>query len=504
MKQKCLLAGSKLAPGGPLEAGPLETIEPALGVFTRIPGPGLVPAIVVIAWACLAAVPVAAEKPNIVFILADDLGYADLACYGHPYARTPALDQLAREGTAFRNFHVTGVTCCPSRTGFMTSKFPATYKKYPADHGFGDRVTITQLLRENGYRTGHFGKWHIGAETKAGTYGIDVIGDESGAQGRRHDDPRGRDAQIFDQAIDFIEQNKDQPFYVNVWGHISHFQIDPPPAYVEKFRDLTVREADFASPMHQKFDIVRQRGGDLSQHMRRYLADVLTLDESIGRLLKKIDELGLRENTIVVFSSDQGAAPVRLPAEEAGKKGKKAKRAAGERADARLDLLGYVGELRGGKHNMYEGGVRVPFIIRWPGHVPAGRVDEQSVTCGIDWLPTLCNITSAKLPKTDIDGEDVSDIWLGKSRERTRPLFWKVNNVRSEVAVLDGSWKLIVPGARRGGEVELFDLSKDRAESRNLASSRPEIVQKLRAKADAWNATLPTEYIKSAGNDDNN
>jgi len=150
MKQKCLLAGSKLAPGGPLEAGPLETIEPALGVFTRIPGPGLVPAIVVIAWACLAAVPVAAEKPNIVFILADDLGYADLACYGHPYARTPALDQLAREGTAFRNFHVTGVTCCPSRTGFMTSKFPATFKRYPAEHGFGDRVTITQLLHDNG------------------------------------------------------------------------------------------------------------------------------------------------------------------------------------------------------------------------------------------------------------------------------------------------------------------------------------------------------------------
>src|SRR6478736_9374197 len=100
--------------------------------------------------ACLcgltSSVAVSAEKPNVVFILADDLGYADLACYGHPYARTPALDQIAREGTSFRNFHVTGVTCCPSRAGFMTSKFPASFKKYPADHGYGDRVTITQLL----------------------------------------------------------------------------------------------------------------------------------------------------------------------------------------------------------------------------------------------------------------------------------------------------------------------------------------------------------------------
>src|SRR4051812_35569253 len=100
----------------------------------------------------------AAEKPNIVFILADDLGYGDLACYGHPYSKTPALDQLAREGSKFMSFHVTGVTCCPSRTGFMTSKFPATYHHYPADAGFGKRVTITELLHQAGYRTGHFGK----------------------------------------------------------------------------------------------------------------------------------------------------------------------------------------------------------------------------------------------------------------------------------------------------------------------------------------------------------
>ena len=117
----------------------------------------------------------AGEKPNIIFIFADDLGYGDLACYGHPYAKTPALDQLAKEGTRFTQAYVTGVTCCPSRTGMMTGKFPGTFAKYMSDHGFGDRVTITELLKRNGYRTGHFGKWHIGPETKNGTYGIDVI-----------------------------------------------------------------------------------------------------------------------------------------------------------------------------------------------------------------------------------------------------------------------------------------------------------------------------------------
>src|SRR5262245_21248161 len=191
----------------------------------------------------LSAAALAAEdKPNVVFILADDFGYADLACYGHPYARTPALDQLAREGTAFRNVHVTGVTCCPSRAGFMTSKFPATFQKYPADHGYGDRVTVTQLLHDWGYRTGHFGKWHMGPQAKAGTYGLDVVGDESGAEGRRQQDPRGRDSHIFDQAIQFIEGNKDRPFYVNVWGHISHFPVPTLPASSERFKNLVVKE----------------------------------------------------------------------------------------------------------------------------------------------------------------------------------------------------------------------------------------------------------------------
>ena len=122
------------------------------------------------------------KPPNIVFILADDLGYADLKCYGHPYARTPNLDRLASEGTRFTQFCMTGITCCPSRTGLMTGKFPATFREYPAAAGFGKRVTVTELLKQRGYATGHFGKWHMGPKETPGTYGIDAINVTAGAK----------------------------------------------------------------------------------------------------------------------------------------------------------------------------------------------------------------------------------------------------------------------------------------------------------------------------------
>lgn len=440
-----------------------------------------------------------AGRPNIIFLLADDLGYGDLACYGHPYARTPALDQLAREGTRFRQFNVTGVTCCPSRTGFMTSKFPATFAGYPANAGFGDRVTITELLKKHGYRTGHFGKWHIGPVTKNGTYGIDVIGVDAEEGSRRKRDARGRDAPIYDDAIKFIEANKAAPFYLNVWGHVSHHPIEPLPAYAGKFKDVNPKFEDFSPYMREKFELCRQLGGDPAVSMRKYLGDVFSMDEDIGRLLKRVDELGLRDNTIVVFSSDQGPGGLRLGAGEEGaaavpKKKKKAKTGANE--DTRVNQMGYSGDLRGGKHNQYEGGVRTPFIIRWPGHVPAGRSDEQSNVSGIDWLPTLCRITGIPINNADFDGEDASAAWLGGTHTRTKPLLWKTSNPGAEVSLRDGDWKLH-SGGRRGSDVELYDLSRDPGERRNVAAQNPALVKALTAKAEKWNATLPAEYIKT-------
>jgi N-acetylgalactosamine-6-sulfatase len=322
--------------------------------------------------AACAPSPAVAQRPNIVFLLADDLGYGDLGCYGHPYARTPNIDRLAAEGTKFMQFYVTGVTCCPSRTGFMTGKFPATFATYPADGGFGGRVTVTKLLKRAGYATGHFGKWHIGPETKPGTYGIDRINVAGGSKR----DGRGRDAPIYDDAIAFIEAHKDRPFYVNVWGHVTHHPVNPPAAYVERFRGLAVRETDFPPPMRAKFATAKARGGDLDATMRSYLANVASLDDAVGRLLKRLDALGLRENTIVVFSSDHGspAIPTEERPQDRPRRRKRPEQAGGTDGDhfaLSLNLMGSNGHLRGGKHGMYEGGVRVPFIVRWPGRVPA-------------------------------------------------------------------------------------------------------------------------------------
>ena len=438
----------------------------------------------------------AEKRPNIVFLFADDFGWGDLGCYGHPYARTPNIDKLSTEGTKFMQMYATGVTCCPSRTGFMTSWLPARYPTYPANGGFADRVTITELLKKAGYATGHFGKWHIGPDEKAGTYGIDET-----PGSRKERDGRGRDAMIYDDAIQFIEKHKDGPFYLNVWGHVSHHPINPPQSYVDQFKDFTVDESKFDAGMREKFAICREQGGDVNQHLAAYLAEVKSMDDDVGRFLAKLDALGLRENTIVVFSSDQGPAPMRAAGEGNPKKVAKAKARGVE--DLRLNSMGSTGILRGGKHGMYEGGVRIPFIVRWPGHVPVGRVDEKSVCSGADWLPTLCQITGTPLPKIEFDGEDVSAAWLGKETHvRTKPLLWKTSAPGSDAGIREAQWKLIHPTRKNGGAQELYDILADPAESKNVAAQHPDIVKKLSTKVEVWVATLPTDYVKTKDKDE--
>ena len=206
----------------------------------------------------LRAAPVPATKPNIVFILADDLGYGDLGCYNKDSKiPTPNLDRLAGEGTRFTDAHAPTSVCSPTRTGFMTAKFPATYPTYPANGGFANHVTVTELLKQQGYRTGHFGKWHIGPVQQPGTYGIDSIGaaeDEAGGKKKKGGDDRGRDAHIYDEAIRFIEKNKDGPFYVNVWGHVSHNPVNPTDALVKRWSNLKVKDQDFPAPMRAKLN----------------------------------------------------------------------------------------------------------------------------------------------------------------------------------------------------------------------------------------------------------
>jgi len=417
--------------------------------------------------------------PNIVFLFADDLGYGDIGCYGHPYAKTPFLDKLAEEGTRFTQFYVTGVTCNPSRTGLMTGLFPARYLKYAADFGFGDRVTITELLKKRGYRTGHFGKWHIGPEDKEGTYGIDTVK----VIGKSRDSAAGRDDDLYAAAIDFIRDNKEGPFYVNVWGHATHFPVNTASGLVDEFKDVTVNRKDFSPTMQHKFDECVKIGGDLDESMQQYLGDVYQIDLNVGRVLKVIDELGLRENTIVVFSSDHGPAPVVLGSKGARKFSN--------------NMLGSPGIYRGGKHEQYEGGTRVPFIVRWPGHVKAGRVDTENAGSFIDWLPTLCSIAGVQQVPSQLDGEDASDVWFGAERERGKLLYWKSSATGSSPAILDRNWKFHL-NRKKDAEVELYDLSIDPSESNNVAGDHPEVVADLTKKLRKWVAELPADYEKDA------
>lgn len=419
----------------------------------------------------------ATELPNIVFFFCDDLGYADIGVYGHPYAKTPALDKLSTEGTRFEQHYVTGVTCNPSRTGLMTGRFPARAAKYASFHGFGDWVSITELLKERGYTTGHFGKWHIGPKDTevAGMYGLDVVD----VIGKSKDPEAGRDDDLTTAAIKFMRENAGkQPFYVNVWGHSTHFPVTVNQSLASKFIEVKVKRSDFSDTMQKKFDECIQIGGDLDESMRQYLGDVYSVDRNVARLLKTIDELGIRDNTIFVFSSDHGPAPVIL--------------ASGWREFSN-NMLGYAGIFRGAKHNQFEGGVRVPMIVRWPGHVPAGRVDSESVTSFIDWMPTLAAITGIDSLPEDLDGEDISDIWFGQSRDRTKPLFWKTSSANSRPSMREGKWKL---HRVRGNKLELYDLSVDPSESNNVARDYPDVLADLRQKLEAWTAELPKDYIK--------
>ena len=422
------------------------------------------------------------EKPNVVFILADDLGYGDLSCYGHPYAKTPHIDGLAKSGTRFTRYYATGVTCQPSRVGFMTSRHPRSYERRVGDFGFDGRAAITELLNKNGYATGHFGKWHIGPGTggkkvseitpPADNYGIDEIK----VLGSLKDPTKGRDDNTFEASIDFIERHKDQPFFVNVWAHITHFRVPSDTVFAEKFKDLKVNESLFGPYMKtSKFDICRNEWGlAVDPCMRNYLADVWSLDLAVGRLLKKLDELGLSENTIVVFTSDQGPARNTLNKLKANQVGD----------TTRANMMGWAKGLRGGKHEMYEGGVRIPFIVRWPGKVPADTVNETSILSGLDFLPTLCHLTGTPYDKKKFEGLNIADVWLGKKRNPERFLYWK----KQFPVGLSKNWKYHVN--KQTGD-ELYDLESDPNEATNVIAKHPEQAAGMLKSITAWDKALP-------------
>jgi N-acetylgalactosamine-6-sulfatase len=419
--------------------------------------------------------------PNVVLILADDLGWGDLGCYGHPHIRTPSLDRLARQGTLFTQFYVNGSVCSPSRCALMTSQYPARQAIHGhfathaqnASRGMPNWLdpsvpTLPRLLKQAGYATAHFGKWHLGSGEGApdpGAYGIDDHRTvNSNGPGWEEPDSsfRARSTAAFvDESLRFIKANRDRPFYVNLWTLVPHATLNPTAEQMRPYARF------------QPGNVPHKSAAQV------YYASVTDLDAQIGRLLEGLDELGVAENTLVVFTSDNGPEDIHIS--NAGHSG-----------------VGSAGPFRGRKRSLYEGGVRVPFIVRWPGRTPAGKVDDASVVAAVDFLPTVCKAAGVKLPADmQVDGEDVSDVLQGQSRPRNKPLLWEWRfRIAGEVfhhspmlAIRDGDWKLLMNPD--GSRVELYDIPRDPTQLRNLADKHAAVVERLASQVLAWQKTLP-------------
>ncbi len=424
-----------------------------------------------------------AERPNIVFILADDMGPGDLGCYGGQLAPTPNIDRLAAEGIRFGQYYSAAPICSPSRAGILTGMFPARWnitsflqtRKGNRDCEQADFLdpkapSIARALNAAGYATAHFGKWHLGGgrdvlnPPKFADYGFD---EHAGTWESPEPHPDitatnwiwspqdkvkrwDRTAFFFDKTIDFLKRKKGQPAFVNVWLDDVHTPWVPDePAQWPPTK------------------------GDTPDHLKKVLVEN---DRQIGRLLAGIRDLGIDNDTLVIFTSDNGALPTFRGDRSAG--------------------------LRGSKLSLYEGGIRLPFIVRWPGKVPAGRVDESSVVAAVDLLPTFCSLAAAKLPEGfTLDGEDRTGVLLGRPDARTKPLFWeygrndqsfayaKGRDKSPNVAMRDGNWKLLL--SADGSGVELYNVVSDRTEAMNAAADHPEIVKQMSQRALDWRKSLP-------------
>ncbi|MBN1672872.1 MAG: sulfatase-like hydrolase/transferase [Kiritimatiellae bacterium] len=440
-------------------------------------------------------------RPNIIFILTDDQGWGDGKSFGHPYMKTPSIDRLAREGAWFKQFYVASAVCSPSRTAFMTGHFPArhgVHSAFPvtrddaATYGMPgwldpDVTTVCDVLRAAGYATAHFGKWHLCVKDfhlypndpppAPGEYGIDDHRTH-GSSGPGWDEAsyepywRARSSGLFvDETIRFIREHKSGPFYVNLWMQVPHATLYPTPEELAVYAGLNVNTNDFQSYMRDYLAAAPNR----DSRMQTFCAAVTGMDAAVGRLLDFLDREGLANNTIIFFSSDNGP----------------------EQYWADVKGVGSPGVFRARKRSLYEGGIRTPLVVRWPGKVQAGRTDGQSVLTAVDFLPTVCGLAGIPLPYLKPDGEDVTDILTGHARARRKPIMWEWRFAVSgpaiyqppELAVRAGNWKLFVN--HDGTDPELYDIPNDPEERTNLAAAQPQVVCRLKQQVLEWKATLP-------------
>jgi arylsulfatase A-like enzyme len=432
-----------------------------------------------------------AVKPNIIFLLIDDMGYADLTCFGGKPGETPHIDSLAREGIRFSQFYVASPICSPSRTGFLTGQCPSRWritsflasreenrKRNMAQWLDVSAPMVARTLKQAGYATGHFGKWHMGGQRDVGEapliteYGFDesltqfeglgdrilplldkfngeppkkyALGSDNLGRGNIEWMDRSKVTSAFvKRAIDFMKraEKENKPFYVNIWPDDVHSPFFPPKA-------LRTDEAK----------------------RELYLAVVKAMDEQVAALFQFVrQDPVLRTNTILLVASDNGPEPG----------------------------AGSAGPFRGHKGTLYEGGVREPLIVWAPGFInqaARGTLNDKTVVSGLDFLPSIAHLAGAELPKgVSFDGEDLSQELLGNSKDkRSKALFWTrpperpgtKNKPLPDLAMRDGDWKLYL--MRDGSNAQLFDLAQDIGETHNVADQHPEIVRRLSPVLLSW------------------
>jgi len=419
--------------------------------------------------------PLAAQtsRPNIVIILADDQGFNDIGYHGSPI-RTPTLDRLAAEGVHFRRYYAYA-TCSPTRVALLTGRNPARYGAFgPLRHTTRMQASDTHLLnalRQVGYTTHISGKWHIGSDpehrplqkgfdTSYGYLGgqIDPYTHRgaTGAETWHRNDEFIEEAGhvtrlITDEAVRVIREAKDgdKPFFLYVAHHAPHYPLNEPPQYIEPYKEV--------------FDDIWR------QH---YAASITHMDEQIGRIVDALDETGQRGNTLIIYASDNG--------------GQNAWHAPPQAYNGRYAYhrtLGDNAPLRGYKHGLYEGGIRVPALVNWPGVIPAGGVVEPP-THVLDWAATLITLTGGEIdPAWDLHGLDIWPLILGKRHRLddgpTARFYW--NNANRMHVMRQGNWKLV---RSEDGGVELFHLDDDPGETRDRAADQPDLVRQLQSLLD--------------------
>jgi arylsulfatase A-like enzyme len=409
----------------------------------------------------------ARARPNIVLISADDLGYGDLSGYGRADFQTPVLDRLAAQGTRFTHAYSIAPICTPTRVGLMTGRYPARHPLglrepltlTPADRRLGlepSQPTLSSLLKSAGYTNGLFGKWHLGIQPQfhPNRHGFDqFFGPLSGAVDYvSHRDPLGahdlyRNGEpvpatgyltdlIADEAVGFIRSTR-EPFFLSHQGTAPHSPWQ--------------RRGD---PPVEGGGAARIRGFDVGPD-DRFPDMMAALDEAVGRILGALDERGVAERTLVIFTSDNG--------------GKQHSNMAG---------------LARGKGEVWEGGIRVPAFARWPGVVPAGMTSRQVATT-LDWTATILAAAGASPPASHpLDGIDLMPVLAG-APPRDRTIFWRMGKAR-QLAVRSGNWKYL----RDGASEHLFDLALDPGEREDVKGKQPKIFRELKARAAAWDSEM--------------